>query len=156
MNLTPEEKTVGSDNYYEALGVSRRDFLKEVIAAGAVSGAGLGAMYFGYQKIGDPVRIGVVGTGDEGNVLESVLKRRLPQIVVATGVILYALLSFVDMLADREVLPLWAFRIALNTFLCGTAASGVIAWFHGKKGRQRVQPLEITLLVLIGAKVGNS
>ena len=62
MNLTPEEKAVGSDNYYEALGVSRRDFLKEVIAAGAVSGAGLGAMYFGYQKIANPVRIGVIGT----------------------------------------------------------------------------------------------
>jgi hypothetical protein len=60
MNLTPEEKKVGQDNYHEALGamdksdyadargVSRRDFLKGVVAAGAVSGAGLGAMYYGY------------------------------------------------------------------------------------------------------------
>ncbi len=69
MNLAPEEKEIGRDNYYEALGVSRRDFLKNVIAAGAVSGGGLGAMYFGYSKVTDPVRVGVIGTGDQGCVL---------------------------------------------------------------------------------------
>ena len=31
--------------------------------------AGLGAMYFGYGKVADPVRVAVIGTGDEGNVL---------------------------------------------------------------------------------------
>jgi serine/threonine protein kinase len=85
-----------------------------------------------------------------GNVLESLLTRRLPQIVVATGVLLYGLLSFVQMLAEQQVLPGWAFNIALNTFGCGVAASGVIAWFHGTKGAQRVQPLEILLLTLVG------
>ena len=62
MNLTPEEKAVGTGNYHEAMGamersgyrdargVSRRDFLKGVIATGAVSGAGLGAMYFRLRK----------------------------------------------------------------------------------------------------------
>jgi len=69
MSLTPEEREVGRDNYWEAIGVSRRDFLKGVIAAGAVTGGGLGAMYFGYDKITNPVRVGVIGTGDEGNVL---------------------------------------------------------------------------------------
>jgi predicted dehydrogenase len=69
MNLTPEERQVGQDNYYDALSVSRRDFLKGVIAAGAVSGAGLGAMYFGYSAVENPVRIGIIGTGDEGQVL---------------------------------------------------------------------------------------
>jgi len=73
MNLTPEQKAIGQENYYEALGVNRRDFLKGVVATGAVSGAGLGAMYFGYgdesQGLADPVRIGIIGTGDEGNVL---------------------------------------------------------------------------------------
>ena len=86
LNLTPEEKKVGSDNYYEALGVSRRDFLKEVIAAGAVSGAGLGAMYFGYQKIGDPVRIGVVGTGDEGNILIGAMNPEYVQVVAISDI----------------------------------------------------------------------
>lgn len=67
--LTPEQRKIGQENYYEAIGVTRRDFLKGVVATGAVSGAGLGAMYFGYGKLQDPVRIGVIGVGDEGNVL---------------------------------------------------------------------------------------
>ena len=66
MQLTPEERQVGQDNYNDVLCVSRRDFLKGVVAAGAVSGAGLGAMYFGYEKVANPVRVGVIGTGDEG------------------------------------------------------------------------------------------
>ena len=69
MNLTPEEQQIGKDNYYGAMDFTRRDFLKGVIAAGAVSGAGLGAMYFGYGEVAEPVRVGVIGTGDEGNVL---------------------------------------------------------------------------------------
>ncbi|MCA9181467.1 MAG: Gfo/Idh/MocA family oxidoreductase, partial [Planctomycetales bacterium] len=67
--LTPEQKQTGQDNYYEAIGVTRRDFIKGVAAAGVVSGAGLGAMYFGYGTVKDPVRVGVIGVGDEGNVL---------------------------------------------------------------------------------------
>ncbi len=67
--LTAEQKQVGQDNYYEAVGVTRRDFIKGVAATGAVSGAGLGAMYFGYGTVKDPVRVGVIGVGDEGNVL---------------------------------------------------------------------------------------
>jgi hypothetical protein len=63
--LSPEEKTRGKDNFDEVMGVTRRDFFRGVVAAGAVSGAGLGAMYFGYEKINNPVRIGIIGTGDE-------------------------------------------------------------------------------------------
>ncbi|MFO0912936.1 MAG: Gfo/Idh/MocA family oxidoreductase [Pirellulales bacterium] len=70
MNLTNEEKEIGRSNYYESIGVSRRDFLKGVAVAGVTSGAGLGAMYFGYgSSVSDPVRVAVIGTGDEGNVL---------------------------------------------------------------------------------------
>ena len=69
MNLTAEQKAIGKDNYYEAMGVTRRNFMKEIAAAGAVTGAGLGGMYFNYQKVGDPLRVGVIGTGDEGQVL---------------------------------------------------------------------------------------
>jgi len=70
MNLTPEEKEVGIDNFHEAVGVHRRDFLKEIVAGtGLAATAGLGAYYFGYDKVADPIRVGVIGTGDEGNVL---------------------------------------------------------------------------------------
>jgi len=43
MNLTPEEKADGRENYYEAIGVSRRDFFQQTIATGAVGAAGIGA-----------------------------------------------------------------------------------------------------------------
>jgi predicted dehydrogenase len=50
--------------------VTRRDFLKAGAAAGLVAGGGLGAFYFGYERaLGSPVRVGVIGTGDEGSVL---------------------------------------------------------------------------------------
>ena len=39
-------------------------------SAGVASGAGLGSIYFGYgRSVGDPLRVGVLGTGDEGSVL---------------------------------------------------------------------------------------
>ncbi len=67
--LSEKDRTVGKDNFDEAVGFTRREFMQGVVAAGAVSGGGLGAMYFGYEKVKNPVRIGIIGTGDEGNVL---------------------------------------------------------------------------------------
>jgi predicted dehydrogenase len=72
MNLSPDEKAIGKENFQAAIGseYTRREFLSQGLAAGVVSGAGLGAFYFGYKKLGgDPVRVGFIGTGDEGNVL---------------------------------------------------------------------------------------
>ncbi len=67
--LSPEKKVIGKNNFDEIIGFTRRDFLRGIVATGAVSGAGLGAMYFGYDKVANPVRIGIIGVGDEGNVL---------------------------------------------------------------------------------------
>ncbi len=66
MLLTQEQEKIGRENFNEAVGVSRRDFMKTA----AVTTTGLGALYFGYKKLeGDPVRVAFIGTGDEGNVL---------------------------------------------------------------------------------------
>lgn len=87
MYLRPEEKAVGQANFENALGVTRRDFLKTGLAAGAVSGAGLGAMYFGYQaSVGNPVRVGVIGTGDEGNVLLGSVTPSFIQVVAISDI----------------------------------------------------------------------
>ena len=66
MPLTPEQEQIGRTNFSDAVQVTRRDFL-----AGATAGAaGLGAAYFGYKQLaGDPIRVGFIGTGDEGNIL---------------------------------------------------------------------------------------
>ena len=71
MNLSPEEKQLGKQNFDEATGTTRRDFLKSsVLAAGVAGGVGLGAVYFNYGKsLDDRLRVGIIGTGDEGGVL---------------------------------------------------------------------------------------
>jgi len=67
MNLTPEQKTIGKENFTEAVNITRRDFLSGTVAAGLATGAGLGSIYFGYgASVGDPLRVGFIGTGDEG------------------------------------------------------------------------------------------
>ena len=66
LHLSPEEKQLGTDNFNEAVGLTRRKFLKGV-AAGTPA---LGGAYFGYEALkGNPVRVGWIGTGDEGSVL---------------------------------------------------------------------------------------
>ena len=79
MNLTPEQRDAGRRDFVEAARglvhgpdsqITRRDFMKESAVAGAVAGVGLGAFYFGYETaIENPLRVGVIGTGDEGSVL---------------------------------------------------------------------------------------
>jgi predicted dehydrogenase len=72
MFLSPEEKAIGQENFHAAIGSKaiRRDMLKKAIKAEVTSGHGLGPMYFGYgDSVAEPVRVGVIGTGDEGSVL---------------------------------------------------------------------------------------
>jgi predicted dehydrogenase len=93
MNLNPEEKTVGKENYLSAVealdrkrqddaakasaaeptDANRRKFLKDIVGLGIVSGAGLGAAYFGYGDssggLAKPLRVALIGSGDEGGVL---------------------------------------------------------------------------------------
>lgn len=85
MNLTPEEREIGRDNYYDAVtqhaNYTRRGFLQQVMTVGAASAAGLGALYFGYDIPREPVRIAIIGTGDEGNVLIGALNPNYVQVV---------------------------------------------------------------------------
>ncbi|MCX7416747.1 MAG: Gfo/Idh/MocA family oxidoreductase, partial [Planctomycetia bacterium] len=70
MNLTESQKVIGQENFSDVINVTRRDFLTGTLAAGLATGAGLGSLYFGYGKsVGNPLRVGMLGTGDEGSVL---------------------------------------------------------------------------------------
>ena len=72
MNLSPEDRTIGKENFCAAAGsgLVRRDFLTGQIQAGLASKKGLGAYYFGYgESVPSPVRVGILGIGDQGSVL---------------------------------------------------------------------------------------
>ena len=83
MQLTPEEKAVGKANFNVALGskLTQRSFLMKGIQQEVKSGEGLGPYYFGYDtELADPVRVGVIGTGDEGSVLIGAINPKFIQV----------------------------------------------------------------------------
>lgn len=63
MVLNNAQRKIGADNYRDAVKVTRRQVLTGIPAL-----AGAAGLYFGYEKIDakDPVRVGVIGTGDQG------------------------------------------------------------------------------------------
>ncbi|MDO4586208.1 MAG: Gfo/Idh/MocA family oxidoreductase [Planctomycetia bacterium] len=71
LNLTTEQKAIGKENFLAAIGNRdvRRNFLKQSSNANLASGKGMGRFYFKYGQIDGPVRIAILGTGDEGSVL---------------------------------------------------------------------------------------
>lgn len=86
--LTPQEKATGKTNFQAAVGSehTRRDFLMGSVAAGVVTGAGLGSFYFGYGKMKSPLPIGIIGTGDEGNVLIGALNPNYVDVVAISDI----------------------------------------------------------------------
>jgi predicted dehydrogenase len=93
MNLSPEEKLIGKHNFDEAVGTTRRDFLKNtVLVGGAAAAAGLGAVYFGYgPQLDDRLRVGIIGTGDEGGVLIGALNPAYIDVVALADIRPYSL-----------------------------------------------------------------
>jgi len=61
--LNNQQRQVGRDNWADAVRVSRRQMLTGALVAPAAA-----SLFFGYGKLeGEPVRVGVIGTGDQGN-----------------------------------------------------------------------------------------
>lgn len=73
MNLTPENKNIGEANFRAVMaspnmrGEFFRDWLK--IKNDPNDNTTRGAYYYGYSTPEKPVKIGIIGTGDEGSVL---------------------------------------------------------------------------------------
>jgi predicted dehydrogenase len=72
LHLTSEQRETGKANFQRAVGqhgLTRRGFMKGLLAAGAALPV-TAAVYYGYRKLhGSPVRVGLIGAGDEGGVL---------------------------------------------------------------------------------------
>jgi len=70
LDLTAEQREIGKQKFQEATnGLTRRGFMKSMVAAGAVVPVSA-AVYFGYESLhGKPVKAALIGCGDEGGVL---------------------------------------------------------------------------------------
>ena len=88
MHLTSEQRTLGQENFYAAIGnnLLRRDLLKKVNAQELQSGKGLGNAFFGYEPIEKPVRVAVLGTGDEGSILIGAINPKYVQVVAIADI----------------------------------------------------------------------
>jgi predicted dehydrogenase len=88
MHLTPEQRTIGQENFYAAIGsdLLRRDLLKKVNSQELRSGHGLGAAYFGYGTVEKPIRVAVIGTGDQGCVLIGAMNPKYVQVVAISDI----------------------------------------------------------------------
>ena len=58
-------------------------------------------------------------------------------------------IGIVSDLVDRGTLGQIFWDLSLPFAICGVAASTVVAWFHGEKGRQEASVLEWILLSVI-------
>lgn len=90
------------------------------------------------------------GSVEEVADLQALIKRRVPQIVLIAGAAGWALMTFIDQLADRGVVPDIAYRLTLPFVASAVAAATVVAWFHGERGKQQANVLEWILLSVIG------
>jgi predicted dehydrogenase len=89
MNLSPEEREVGKANFFAAIGspLIRREFLLKGIRDNISSRHGLGPYYFGYDKtVEEPLRVGILGTGDEGSVLLGALNPAFFQVAAIADI----------------------------------------------------------------------
>jgi serine/threonine-protein kinase len=86
---------------------------------------------------------------EDEDILKALSRRRLPWILAVAGLIGLGCVYVVDILVDRGPLPEVVFRLTLNTFLCGLAAIGIVAWFHGEKGHQKATAFEVVLLAVV-------
>ena len=90
---------------------------------------------------------GQIGQGGEGL---GVIRRRIPYIVGATFAAGLTLLGIVSELVEMGLVQNQRiYPLTLNFALWGFVASGVLAWFHGERGRQKMPPLEKWILAVL-------
>lgn len=90
------------------------------------------------------------GSVEAPATFDQIAKRRVPQIVGFAMAVAVGLIGTVVGLADVERLPLWTVDVTLPLAVAGVAATTVVAWFHGERGKQQTNVLEWILLSLIG------
>jgi serine/threonine protein kinase len=73
---------------------------------------------------------------------DRIKERRLPQIIIAYGAVAWGVLQVSWLLVESGVFPRIVFQLFLVAVATGFPAVLTGAWFHGKKGEQKFQPVE--------------
>lgn len=94
---------------------------------------------------------GSASGGHDPSLLQAMLGRRVPQWVGAAVAAAVGLVGIVSELAGTGILPLVTVHLALAFAAFGLLAVGVLSWFHGQKGRQRVPLVEQLILGALAA-----
>lgn len=82
-------------------------------------------------------------------LVSSILRRRVPQVVVGTAVACWALATGISTLIENALLPAVSFPLALAFGGAAVATSGVVSWHHGQPGVQKPPLREYVLLAAI-------
>ncbi|MGD8698529.1 MAG: serine/threonine-protein kinase [Gemmatimonadales bacterium] len=74
--------------------------------------------------------------------IQRVTERRMPQIVIAYVIVGWGLLQVAGFFAEHGMVSELVVRLVLVATVTGLPAVVTGAWFHGKRGRQRFEPVE--------------
>lgn len=92
---------------------------------------------------------GRAGHGPDGELsadLQTLLRKRVPQVVLVTGGASIVIAGLAEGALEQR-----SYVALLTVLATAVAMSTVVAWFHGEEGRQRAPALEYVLLAAIGA-----
>lgn len=106
------------------------------------------------EPAGRPEQKGPSFLMDEPSLIERLKRRKIVQWAIAYTVVALSVMEFVDGFGARWGVSDDAQRLLDVALVIGLAATVVVAWFHGERGRQHVGALEVGALgvvLLVGA-----
>lgn len=82
-------------------------------------------------------------------LIANIRKRRLFQILAAYAAAGFVVLEGTDQFIQNDILPAFAYPLALWWYGLGAVVAAIIGWFHGEKGAQKAPPVEIVSIGLV-------
>src|SRR5882672_7347875 len=89
------------------------------------------------------------------NLFTELKQRKLVQWALAYVAAAFALLQGIDIVAQRFGWPEQTMRFVIIALCIGLCVTLVLAWYHGERGAQRVNGIELLILALILALGGG-
>ncbi len=84
------------------------------------------------------------------NLMRRITERRMPQIIVGYAIVAWGLLQVAGFFAEHEIVSELVVRLVLVATVTGLPAVVTGAWFHGKRGRQKFEPVEYWVFGVLG------